>query len=53
MLKEPVKGLMASAWAQASLAAVASKVRTSLPGTLSLQPLMTGEVKSEAGVRVE
>src|SRR5665647_1657778 len=52
MVKVPLHGEMASACFHRSLALVASNFSTSLPGILSDQPLMTGEVKSLAGVRV-
>src|SRR5450759_2949594 len=52
MVKVPLHGEMASACAHRSLAFVASNFSTSLPGILSDQPLMTGDVKSLAGVRV-
>lgn len=48
----PLYGLMAFASSHSCLASSGSYSRTSLPGTVSLQPSMTGDVKSFAGVRV-
>src|SRR5450756_363223 len=52
MVKVPLHGEMASACFHRSLAFVASNFSTSLPGILTDQPLMTGDVKSLAGARV-
>ncbi len=48
----PVHGLIASASAHSFLASSGLYARTSAPARLSLQPEMTGDVKSLAGVRV-